>query len=181
MSWQQAIVLNPNEQVLQSWDGNCEHHQKTVVQQRVAVVFKTNKVVDAKHNDSGTLVLTNQRLIWFERTGMFSKAMRASMQIDLTTIQGIQVGGALIKWLSITDMQSENIFHLKNCDFTSIRDIIIRQMNSLKQLQQTPPPPMTMQKETITKEIVMMPCNYCKGLMPQTSLFCPNCGAQRKA
>ena len=77
MSWQQAIILNPNEQVLQSWDGNCEHHQKTIVQQRVAVVFKTNKVIDAKHNDSGTLVLTNNRLIWFERTGTFSKVMRS--------------------------------------------------------------------------------------------------------
>jgi hypothetical protein len=178
MSWQKAIILNPNEQVLHSWDGNCEHHQKTIVQQRVAVVFKTNKVVDAKHNDSGTLALTNQRLIWFERTGTFSKVMRASMQIDLLTIQGITTGGTLIKWVSITDMQSENIFHLKDCDITSIRDLVIRQMNSLRQLQQAPQ--VAIQKETITKEVVMIPCKYCSGLMPQTSVFCPNCGAQRK-
>ncbi len=178
MSWQKAIILNPNEQVLQSWDGNCEHHQKTIIQQRVAVMFKTNKVIDAKHNDSGTLVLTNQRLIWFERTGTFSRAMSASNQIDLLSIQGVQVGGALIKWVSITDMQSENIFHLKNCDFTSIRDLIIRQMNSIRQLQQTPQ--IAVQRETITKEVVMISCKYCQGLMPQTSIFCPNCGAQRK-
>ncbi len=178
MSWQKAIILNPNEQVLQSWDGNCEHHQKTIIQQRVAVMFKTNKVIDAKHNDSGTLVLTNQRLIWFERTGTFSRAMSASNQIDLLSIQGVQVGGALIKWVSITDMQSENIFHLKNCDFTSIRVLIIRQMNSIRQLQQTPQ--IAVQRETITKEVVMISCKYCQGLMPQTSIFCPNCGAQRK-
>jgi RNA polymerase subunit RPABC4/transcription elongation factor Spt4 len=36
-------------------------------------------------------------------------------------------------------------------------------------------------KEVITKEVVMIPCQYCKSLMPQMSLFCPNCGAKRKA
>jgi len=34
-------------------------------------------------------------------------------------------------------------------------------------------------KETI-REVVMIPCEYCNGLMPQTSTFCPNCGARRK-
>jgi len=33
----------------------------------------------------------------------------------------------------------------------------------------------------ITKEIVLIPCSYCSGLMPQTSIFCPNCGARRKS
>jgi hypothetical protein len=35
-------------------------------------------------------------------------------------------------------------------------------------------------KETI-KEVVLIPCAYCGGLMPQTSLYCPNCGARRRA
>ncbi len=34
-------------------------------------------------------------------------------------------------------------------------------------------------KETI-REIVMIPCVYCKSLMPQTSTTCPACGAQRR-
>lgn len=33
----------------------------------------------------------------------------------------------------------------------------------------------------IIKEVVLIPCAYCGGLMPQTSLFCPNCGAIRRA
>lgn len=37
------------------------------------------------------------------------------------------------------------------------------------------------EKETIIKELVMIPCKYCGVLMPQTSIFCPNCGARRKA
>lgn len=36
------------------------------------------------------------------------------------------------------------------------------------------------EKETI-KEIVMIPCQYCGTLMPQTALFCSTCGAGRKA
>ena len=37
------------------------------------------------------------------------------------------------------------------------------------------------EKEVIIKEIVMIPCQYCGGLIPQTAVFCPNCGAKRKA
>lgn len=33
----------------------------------------------------------------------------------------------------------------------------------------------------VTREVVLIPCTYCSGLMPQTSIFCPNCGARRKA
>ena len=33
---------------------------------------------------------------------------------------------------------------------------------------------------TIVKEVVMIPCSYCSSLMPQTSTFCPNCGARRR-
>ncbi len=32
----------------------------------------------------------------------------------------------------------------------------------------------------VTREVVLLPCSYCGGLMPQTSVFCPNCGARRK-
>jgi len=38
----------------------------------------------------------------------------------------------------------------------------------------------TKEKETIIKEVVMIPCQYCGSLMPQTSIFCPHCGAKRK-
>ena len=34
-------------------------------------------------------------------------------------------------------------------------------------------------RETI-KEVVMVPCAYCRSLIPQASLRCPHCGATRK-
>ena len=33
----------------------------------------------------------------------------------------------------------------------------------------------------IVKEVVMIPCEYCGTLTPQTATSCPNCGATRKA
>lgn len=41
-------------------------------------------------------------------------------------------------------------------------------------------PPPTREKEVITKEIVMVKCEYCGSLMPQTATFCPNCRARRR-
>jgi len=38
-----------------------------------------------------------------------------------------------------------------------------------------------MEKERARKEIVMIPCRYCGGLVPQASTFCQNCGARRTA
>ena len=32
----------------------------------------------------------------------------------------------------------------------------------------------------VVREIVLIPCAYCSGLMSQTSTVCPNCGARRK-
>ena len=50
---------------------------------------------------------------------------------------------------------------------------------ALAQLQNSASEKETREKEII-KEIVMIPCQYCGSLMPQTSLFCNNCGAKRK-
>jgi len=33
----------------------------------------------------------------------------------------------------------------------------------------------------VVREVVLVPCAYCGGLMPQTATFCPNCGARRRA
>jgi len=38
-----------------------------------------------------------------------------------------------------------------------------------------------LEKERLSKGIIMIPCQYCGGLVPQTSAFCPNCGAKRVA
>ena len=39
----------------------------------------------------------------------------------------------------------------------------------------------TIKEKVIVKEVVMLSCQYCGSLMPQTSMFCPYCGARRKS
>lgn len=190
MSWQKAIILNPNEQVLHSWDGNCERHHKTVVANKSLIIMTRYETKQSKEIHSGTLVLTNQRMLWFERRGFLSKTQRASFEIDLRNLKGLTCGGALVKWVSITDDEAEYIFHLKGVgkkEIEPFRDMILRQVETLKNtvpdaqiVQNVIIGAAPSQKEVITKEIVMLPCGYCGGLMPQTSLFCPNCGAKRK-
>jgi Zn finger protein HypA/HybF involved in hydrogenase expression len=36
-------------------------------------------------------------------------------------------------------------------------------------------------EKIVEREIVMIPCEYCGGLFPQTVTTCPKCGAQRRA
>jgi len=36
-------------------------------------------------------------------------------------------------------------------------------------------------KEVIVREVVMVPCQYCGGLMPTTATQCPSCKAPRKS
>jgi hypothetical protein len=38
-----------------------------------------------------------------------------------------------------------------------------------------------LEKERLSKAIIMIPCQYCGGLVSQTSATCPNCGAKRAA
>jgi len=35
-------------------------------------------------------------------------------------------------------------------------------------------------KEVIMKEFVMIPCESCESLIPQSSTFCPDCGVKRE-
>lgn len=184
MSWQKAIILNPNEQVLHSWEGNCERHNKAVVQQRVAIVFTTNKTVQSKEIHSGTLVLTNQRLLWFERRGFLSKTERASFEIDLRNLMGITSGGTIAKWVSITDRGDEFIFHLRGVGSKEIepfRDMILRQVEKLKG-NNSETLNINIKKEIINKKDTpsLWKCFYCNNVNFQTLTECKRCGAPRK-
>lgn len=186
MSWQKAIILNTNEQVLHSWDGNCERHHKAVVQQRVAIVFTTNKTVQSKEIHSGTLVLTNQRLLWFERRGFLSKTERASFDIDLKNLMGITSGGTIAKWVSITDHNDEFIFHLKgvgNKEIEPFRDMILRQVEKLKGGNSEKTINFNIRKEIINKTDIppIWVCPYCKKENFKTLTECKHCGAPKEA
>lgn len=173
MSWQKALILNKEEQVLHSWDGDCERRYTIGVQGLIRTTTK-----DIKNRTSGTLVLTNQRLMWLERRGFLSKTYRASFAIDLTKLQGISMGGVMKKWVSITDGSGEYAFHLDGVgkkEAEPFRDMILRQVEKIKETSFQSE--VTVQKELeIRTEIVKLRCAYCNTLYDQTLDRCPQCG-----
>jgi hypothetical protein len=183
MSWQKAIILNSNEQVLHSWDGNCERQHKAVVAQK-GLIFTNYKTVQSKEVHRGTLVLTNQRLLWFERRGFLSKTQRASFEVDLRNLKGVTCGGTLMKWVSITDTEGESIFHLDRVgkkEIEPFRDMILRQVEKLK-AGNSETINVNIRKEIINKTDIppIWECPYCKGKNFQTLTECKHCGAPRQ-
>ena len=49
------------------------------------------------------------------------------------------------------------------------------------QVVEAPKAPTLITEKIIEREVVMIPCQYCGALFPQTMTTCPRCGAQRKA
>ena len=137
---QKAIVLNTGENVAHSWEGNSETKYKIMKGKYQLITVGGHRGRDYQEKEgkkitSGTLVLTNQRLLWFERRGFLSKAQRASFDIDLKSILGITLGGVINKWVSITDGEKESVFHLRgvgNKEIEPFRDMILRQVENLK-------------------------------------------------
>jgi len=180
MSWQKAIILNPNEQVLHSWEGNCERHYKAVVK-----AFMGHKTVDSKETNRGTLVLTNQRLLWFERRGFLSKTERASFEVDLKNLKGITSGGTIKKWVSITDSESESIFHLDKVgtkEIEPLRDMILRQVEKVRPTAMGSRPAVPIiRKEVIVKSVDL---NELIRQIKEGGIVavyrCPHCGGKLK-
>jgi len=185
MSWQKAIILGQGEQVVHSWEGDFEKPYKTMKGDYQLVTLDGHRGRKYREKEEtkrkkGVLVLTNQRLLWFEQRGLIGKSHHALFEVFLGTLKGISMGGKLRKYVSITDEKMEYKFHLKGIkekEMEPFKDMILRQVEKLKETIPVGPP--VVQKEVITKEVVMMPCGYCKSLMPQTSVFCPSCGARR--
>jgi hypothetical protein len=63
---------------------------------------------------------------------------------------------------------------------SSLSKVVYDELSAMHANKAYPRAPATVVKETVVKEVVMIPCSYCRGLMPQTSVFCPECGARRK-
>jgi len=181
MSWQNAIVLKEGEQVVHSWEGCYEKTYKTMDGDFQLVTLgghrgRRYREKEKAKPSNGVLVLTNRKLLWLEKRGLIGKSYHVLFEVPLTTLKGISMGGSLRKYVSVTDEKREYKFHLKGIrekELEPFKDMILRQAEKLKESP-------VIQKEVITKEVVMMPCDYCKALMPQTSTFCPNCGARRK-
>lgn len=99
-----VLFLEAGEEILAFWDGDREIWFTAVEKRRA---------VKAKETEYGSMVLTNRRLFWVAKRGVFGKSYHSTCEIRLEDIKGISSGGALLKYISIMDSQGENIFHLR--------------------------------------------------------------------
>ena len=106
----EIIVLEKGEEILTSWDGSVESIVKSVIAK--GRIIKRHKIVEAKEKEKGTLVLTNRRLIWTTKRGIFGKSYHVTHEIPLENIKGVSSGGTISKYISIMDSENEYRFHL---------------------------------------------------------------------
>ena len=176
MTWQQSIILEKEEHVVHSWEGDYEKPSKVMMGDSRGRNYREKETTNRK---KGVLILTNRRVLWFERRGLIGKSYHALFEIYLKSLRGISMGGMMSKYISITDEKMEYRFHLNGIgkkELEPFKDMILRQAEKI--IKQESP---VYQKEIVTKEVVMIPCAYCRSLIPQTSTFCPTCGAKRTA
>jgi len=112
MSWQQAIILQQEEHVVHSWEGNYEKPYKIMTGDSRGRNYREQ---EAKKRKKGILVLTNHRILWFERRGLIGKSYHALFEIYLRSLRGISMGGVMIKYVSITDEKNGISISFERC------------------------------------------------------------------
>lgn len=147
-----GIILREGEQIVHNWKG---------------VYFEPHQRIQR-----GYLVLTDQRLVWCQETGFFTKTVFVAFDVYLREIKGISMGGHLIYVTGESGAKRFGLNGVGSEEFSTFKEMIMRQKEKESQAPVT--------KGIITKELVMIPCENCKALISQTSTFCPNCGAKRK-
>jgi len=81
--------------------------------------------------------------------------------VIVIAFMGIFFGSAILLAIVVFSMQSRNIKNKREHEL------------ALERIE--------LEKECVSKGIIMIPCQYCGSLVPQTSGACPNCGAKRTA
>jgi hypothetical protein len=140
-----------------------------------------------------TLIVTDKRVAYCAPKGLIRGALGMSDFLDVTytEISNISIDrGAFRSTLKIVQRMggTTQIKDIPKDDASQAFQII---RSRLSEIQFAQPSHTTVVnvgnvgsaketiKETITKEVVMVSCQYCNALTPQTFVFCPNCGAKR--
>ncbi len=127
------MILEKNEYIVDFWEGDCE--ARTAVAQNTLL---GKQAVAVRQTSRGILALTNRKLIWIEMRGVLGKSYHQLFALSLENLTGISIGGAILKYVSISDTQGQHIFHfpfaVKNEDqLNDFKEIVFSQVNSRKQ------------------------------------------------
>ena len=170
-----SIVLEKTETVVETWEGDVESVVRTVKSERGFIRTK-HKVVEAKGKDKGVLVLTNQRLIWLNKKGVFSKSYHMTFEVPLQDITGISETGRITKRICISDRTGEYRFRI-SVQLNEFRNMLEKALTERKKALER-----IRKKERVH---VMIDFSFIKDYMKEGGLSlktikCPECNAPIK-
>jgi rubrerythrin len=184
------IVLEENEKKIDSWEGRVERRGKAVVED--GKYLGRTRVVLYKVKEKGNLVLTNRRLVWVERRGVFNRSQNISFEIPLEQIKSIS-GGSYSRYYDYIDIvgdKAEYRFDLDDCKFNRFNYVVRPLIQTRKEQIESE------RREKALDEMVhyniatsfefgkdgalLVRCPYCSSPKPQTDksndVKCPHCG-----
>lgn len=149
-----------------------------------------NEVIKDKSTENITyggqsyeLYVTDKRLIFYSRTGSIFKRdnIISEKLLEIQTISFKEEGLFFKKGTINIETKDKKLLFEGSAENMKALYLELQKMIQTigiqTLIQQTKE---TKEKETVVKEVILIPCQYCGGLLPQTSVFCPNCGARRK-
>ncbi len=106
----EILILQKDEQIKHYWNGTLETFERTVVTK--GRVRKKHKIVEAKGEEKGSLIITDRRLLWVTKRGRLGKTYRGTHEIPFEEIRSISGGGKVKKYISLIFLEDEYIFRL---------------------------------------------------------------------
>lgn len=127
LPWQDALLLDEGETISSYWRGNHAVNEMGTVNGR-------SEQVEVRK--PGVLVLTSRKVVFLEERGLFNKSYHLDLGIQLESIEGISMGGLLMKYVSIGGTMGENKFHLEGIDdkvFGTFKQVVLSQIEQRKE------------------------------------------------
>lgn len=125
--WWGTFVLDPEEKINSYWGGDHAVEQ-------MGVVNGHSEETEVRKN--GVLVLTSRKLVFLESRGIFHQSYHVDCVMPLESIEGISMGGLIMKYVSIGGTFGENKFHLDGINdktFDNFKQVVLPQIESRKQ------------------------------------------------
>jgi DNA-directed RNA polymerase subunit RPC12/RpoP len=170
-----TLVLERGEQVFSAWEGDLESTVKAV-RSKKGLIRTKHKVVEAKEREKGALVLTNEKVIWLKRRGVFGKSYHVAFEIPLEEISGISESGRISKRITVSDSTGEYRFRI-GVSLAEFRSLVRNTLTARKEAIE----------EMRKKERVHVMLDFSgledymkKGGLSLKTIKCPECSAPLK-
>jgi len=132
--------------------------------------------VEAKDRETGVLVLTNERLIWLKKRGVFSKSYHTTFEIPLQDVTGISETGRISKRICVSDRAGEYKFRI-GVGIEEFRNTV---QNALTDRKRALEEMRKKERVHVTIDFSSLKDYMKKGGLSLTTVKCPECKAPLK-